>query len=269
MSIIQQAREKKRSLMPVMDRSRLTDTVKPTEDPKVLDLSILKSLVDKVLTHWKTKEENLEMNRKWTYVWEVELRHYLGKVNEPQWVFSIENTIEWAIDNYGAVQANGRWEVYDYEVTMESRIHTRNRTVGKRANGKAEAIEISEQIDYLVIGMQFVDLNNKRDMIYDMGRPSTRKGADFDPEMLKAIMANAPRDTVNPKTAELVAEQEERIAKQSLVLDEQNQRLAAQQDLISQMQAKQDKTNDMMSALLTELQQQREQVDKKVSRRKK
>ena len=270
MGIIQAARDKQRSLTPVMDRSRLSDNNKPTEDPKILDLSVLKSYVGKVLDHWKTKAEDVEKNRKWTYVWNVELRHYLGKVNEPQWVFSIENTVEWAIENYGAVQANGRWEVYDYEVVMESRVNSKNRTVGKDSDGKAQTMEISEQIDYLVIGIEFVDIKGERDMIYEMGRPSTRKGADLDPELLRALMANAPKGgAVSAETEGKMKEQADRIAAQAAALDAQNEKLAAQQDLITQMQAKQDKTNDMMAALLTELKEQRQDIDKKVSRRSK
>lgn len=266
--IIQAARDQQRSRMPVMDRNKLDSQIKPNQDPKILDLTVLKDYVDKVLDHWKTKQEGLESNRKHIYVWEIELRHVLGKVNEPQWVFSIEATIEWAIENYGAVQANGQWEVYDWEIVQEAKVHTSNKTVGKDNDGKAQTQSIKEQIDYLVVGIRFVDVKGERDMTYEMGRPSTRKNSDIDPEVLKALMANAPaKSGPDPKVAAIVEAQETRIAEQAQALESQNEKLLAQQDMISEMKAKQDKTNDMMAALLTELKETRAAMDTKVSRR--
>lgn len=266
--IIQAARDKQRSRMPVMDRNRLDSQDKPNQDPKILDLSVLKDYVGKVLEHWKTKEENLEMNRKHTYVWEVELRHVLGKVNEPQWVFSIEAAIEWAVENYGSVQANGQWEVYKWEINQEAKVHSINKTVGKDNDGKAQTTNIKEQIEYLVVGIQFVDVKGEKNMMYEMGRPSTRKRSELDPEVLKALMANAPaKSGSDPKVSAIVEKQEEQIANQAAALDTQKEQLMAQQDMISEMKAKQDKTNDMMAALLTELKEQRATLDAKVSRR--
>ena len=266
--IIQSAREQQRSRMPVMDRNRLDGQAKANQDPKILDLSVLKDYVGKVLDHWKTKVEGLETHRKHIYVWEIELRHVLGKVNEPQWVFSIESTVEWAIENYGAVQANGQWEVYDWEIRQEAKVHATNKTVGKDNDGKAQTTNIKEQIDYLVVGIQFVDIKGERDMTYEMGRPSTRKRSDLDPEILKALMANAPKNGAgDPKVAALVEKQEAKLAEQKASIDSQKEQLQAQQDMISEMKAKQDKTNDMMAALLTEIKEQRATLDAKVSRR--
>ena len=53
--IIQAARDQQRSRMPVMDRNRLDSQDKPNQDPKILDLSVLKDYVGKVLEHWKTE----------------------------------------------------------------------------------------------------------------------------------------------------------------------------------------------------------------------
>ena len=74
-------------------------TKKPTgersELPKILDLSYLKELAKKVLTHHLTTEDGLESYRKHQYIWTINLQNILGKVNDPQWIFMDESHIEW------------------------------------------------------------------------------------------------------------------------------------------------------------------------------
>jgi len=266
--IITAKRKELASRMSLLDTDLYTQE-KPTEDPKVLDLSILKDYVQKVLTFHSTKKENLENHRTWSYVFDVELRHVLGKVNEPQWVAMLEAQMQWAIDTITGDQPNGKWELNNFEVKMESRVFNRRRTVGRDDKGKAQLQNISQQIDYLLIGMQFVDIKGELDMINEMGRPTTRKNNQLDPKLIQALLQNKGQSVVsNPETEMLVKSQEERIANQQEQLKRQNDEISLQKDMIEEMKAKQDKTNDLMAALMTELKQQRTTAETKTSRRK-
>ena len=258
MGIIQSTREARQRLA---GHYKIEKTnVEATENPKILDLTLLRDYADKVCKFHKTKDPDVEDHyRKWAYVFDWPIANILGAVDEPTWVFMLERNIEWAIDSREATQPNGRWQVWDHEVTIEERMKTRVRTVGNDANGRPATQNETTPHQFLVLGVEFIDVRGNQDLVYDMGRPTTRK-EQFDPAILKELMANAPRPVDNGKLEE-----------QKKQLSEQSGRIAAQEALIAEMKAEQSKTNDMMAALLIEMKSQREQAPEEapaVKRRK-
>jgi|TARA_B100000282_G_C31675985_1_gene464452 hypothetical protein len=253
MSIIQKAKLRNRSLTGYA-RNRNSDEDKPTQNPKILDLSKLKDYVEKVVEFNKTKEKNVEHNRKYQYVFEWPIANILGKVDEPTWVNMIEVGLEWCIDTYSAVQPNGRWEVCDYEVKIENRIVTNNTTVGKDDKGNVQTQKISLQYDYLILGVEFVDIKGERDLVYEMGRPTTRKD-NFDPEMMKLMMKNSP------KSEQLVDEESKAL------IEAQAIKLQEQENQINALREEQQKSNQLMAELLAEM--KKGSTTSKTSRQKK
>jgi hypothetical protein len=241
MSIIREAIEYRDSMRPGYSRGEIRGENVQTTNPKILDLSVLKDYVGKVLDHMSVESRpELEGYRKFTYLWEVPIGNVLGRVDEPTWVFMIEKQANWVIESREAVQPNGRWHVCAHEFDIVTRNKTRKRTVGKNADGVPEVLEIEEPTDFLRVGIQLVDVNGDRDLVYEMGRPSTRKDS-FDPSMLKELMKNAP---VSSNTGEY----EEK-------LTAQGEKLTAQAEIISNLQQESAKTNELMAALLSELQE--------------
>ena len=214
-----------------------------TEAAKILDLSVLTDYVGKVIEHHRCKEELPEKNRKWSYVFEWPIANVLGKVDDAGWVFMIESSIDWAIECREAVQPNGRWKVWAHECALEQRIMTHKVTVGKDSDGRPQIQETKIPVDTLVLGVEFVDTHGAKDLIYEMGRPTTRKDS-FDPEVMKEMMAGLRTSQQEPSA--LNEEAESRIR-------EQEAKIAAQDALIEEMRKEQTKTNDMMAALLLEM----------------
>tara|TARA_S200002703_G_scaffold154445_2_gene157242 strand:- start:6387 stop:7142 length:756 start_codon:yes stop_codon:yes gene_type:complete len=238
MSIIKKAKDRNRSLTGYA-RHRQEDNNQPTTNPKILDLTKLREYVEKVVTFNKTKEKNVDGNRKYQYVFEWPIANVLGRVDEPTWVNMIEMGLEWCIDTYTAVQPNGRWEVYDFEVRMEQRIVNNSTTVGKDDKGNVQTQKITVQYDYLILGVEFVDIRDEMDLKYDMGRPTTRNDS-FDPQMMKMMMKNAPTEaTVDEESKKLIEIQ----AKQ----------LADQESQIAALREEQQKSNSLMAELLSEM----------------
>ena len=267
--IIQNKRKEIASRMSLLDTDLYRDE-QPTQDPKVLDLSVLKDYVSKVLDFHSTDSTNVDNNRKWSYVIDFELRHVLGKVNEPQWVAMLEAGLKWCIDTVTGEQPNGKWELHAYEFKMESRVFNRNRTVGRDDKGKAQFQKVSEQIDFLIVGMQFVDIKGELDMINEMGRPTTRKNNQLDPKLIQALLLQnqSGQTASNPEMDGLVKSQQKQISAQEEQLNRQSEEISQQKDMIEEMKAKQDKTNDLMAALMTEIKQQRAVSETKTTRRK-
>ena len=238
MSIIKKAKERNRS-MSSYARNRQSDDKAPTTSPKILDLSKLKDYVEKVVEFNKTKEKDVDGNRKYQYVFEWPIANVLGYIDEPTWVNMIECGLEWCIDNYTAVQPNGRWEVYDYEVKVDSRLVYNTRAVGKDDKGNVSTQRFSSQYDYLVLGVEFVDIKGERDLHYDMGRPTTKKES-FDSELMKHMMKNAPDAVpVNQENKKLI--------------ESQAQKLEEQESQISTLREEQQKSNALMAELLAEM----------------
>ena len=249
MSIIQAFKEERRRVSPMGHRNNNVDDGDESNlKAKILDLKKLKDLVDRVITHHTTTVEGHDDYRKFTQVWDVSLQNIMGYVDEPTWVFMIESYIEWCIDCKTAIQPNGKWEVCGYEVLQERRLRRENHTVGKKTDGKADVLELKTPYDVLCIGIQFVDIKNEVDMAYEMGRPSTRKDS-FDPRMMREMMKNA---------APMVDE------KQQAKIEAQEAKLVEQSKLINQLKteqkraaAEQQKTNELMAALLSEIKEQK------------
>ena len=256
MGIIETTREKQQYLSGTYRASKDGKDV-ATEAAKILDLSILKDYVGKVCEPHRCKDELPEKNRKWSYVFEWPLANVLGKVDDAGWVYMIESAIDWAIECRQGVQPNGRWKVWGHEFELESRVQNRRTTVGKDADGRPQVQDQKIPLDMLVLGVQFVDTHGERDLVYDMGRPTTRK-EQFDPEIMKEMMAGLARPA---EPAGLTDEAEEQIRAQE-------GRLAAQDALIADMKTEQSKTNDMMAALLLEMKAQRSGDSAKGTRRR-
>ena len=240
--IVSGAREERRKFKPLSQRHVIDQADEANQNAKILDLTIIKGLLSKVIEFHTTKEEKASEYRKFTQIWEVSLQNILGYVDEPTWVFMIEAYIEWCIECKEAVQPNGKWEVFDYEVIQERKVRRQNRTVGKKANGKAESIELKTPYDVLV------DIKNEVDMAYEMGRPSTRKDS-FDPRMMKEMMRSSS-SSAGQDNLEKINAQDAQIKEQSKLIEElkADQRKAA---------AEQAKTNDLMAALLSEIKEQK------------
>ena len=164
----------------------------------------------------------------------------LGYIDEPTWVNMIECGLEWCIDNYTAVQPNGRWEVYDYEVTLEHRLVESTRAVGRDEKGNVSTQRLSTQHDYLVLGVEFVDVKGERGLHYDMGRPTTKKES-FDSELMKHMMKNAP-DSVPQANEE-----------NKKLIQSQAQKLEEQENQIATLKEAQQKSNDLLTELLAEM----------------
>ena len=229
-----------------------TEPSKTESDPKksrILDLTYMKKLIGDVLDHHRTNIPGKEIgeNRKWTYVQQWRLQNLLGYVDTPTFVFMIEASVEWCVDCRSSVQPNGKWELYDYELTIEGRDQVSDRAVGKDKDGNPETVRITENVQYLVIGFQFVDVNGNNDLQYEMGRPKAYSDQQITPHMLKEILANqgsrlsdaveVPKDDVYK---DVMKAQEVRIA-------EQDASLLEMKDQMNQMQ-------DMVAGLITELQ---------------
>jgi|TARA_B100000214_G_C23971400_1_gene630338 hypothetical protein len=245
MSIIKKAKERNRSLS-AYARKRIQDDDTPTLNPKILDVSKLKSYVEKVVDfHINVSKESrgdLDVSsfRRYQYVMEWPIANILGAVDEPTWVNMIELGLEWIVDTYEAVQPNGRWEVCDYEVKLESRVIENTTAVGKDDKGRVQTQKFTSQFEFLVLGLEFVDVKGQRDVMYDMGRPTTKKES-FDSELRDMLMKNAPKD---------VAQVDEESKK---LIKVQAKKLKEQEDQIAALREEQQKSNALMSELLAEM----------------
>ena len=144
-----------------------------TKMSKILDLTYMKKLIADVMGYHKTKEPKTKIKdyRKWTYVQTWQLQNLLGYVDTPTFVFMLESCIDWCVDVRSSIQPNGKWELYDFEISLEQVDRTKNTAVGRDSNGGVQTEKIVEAVQYLVIGLQFVDINGNQDLQYDMGRP--------------------------------------------------------------------------------------------------
>tara|TARA_Y100001938_G_C8071226_1_gene423196 strand:+ start:1122 stop:1916 length:795 start_codon:yes stop_codon:yes gene_type:complete len=222
-----------------------------TEAAKILDLSVLRDYVNKVCEHHRCKEEVPEKYRKWSYVFEWPVANVLGRVDDAGWVYMIEAAIDWAIECREGVQPNGRWKVWAHECALEQRLHTRRTTVGKDADGRPQVQEQRVPVDTLVLGLQFVDTTGNKDLVYDMGRPTTRKEQGFDADTVKEMMSGLTGRSVQPEVAASLSEEAQK------QMEAQATRIAEQDALIAEMKTEQSKTNDMLAALVLEMKSQR------------
>ena len=237
MSIIGDARQRKVGYKPGSGARDVKEGKK--EAPKILDLQLLKDYIPKVLDHMRPEmKPAYDRYRKHTYLWEVPIHHLLGKVDEPTWVYMIETQAAWIMDSWQSIQANGRWQVYDWEITTETRDHRTRRTIGQNHDGSPEAMDIIEQFEYLVVGVRIVDVNGNDDLQYDMGRPTNRKE--------QRVQQSGVSD--------------KRISEQEKQLDEQKQQ-------IFKLQGDLNKQNELMTALLTELQSLKSAPKKRAPRK--
>ena len=236
MSIITSFRDERKKRLPYGDRGK-EESKTPTKSPKIHDLSLLKSLVLEVMNHVKTKETGVSEYRMWDYCYEVPIRNLIGSVDKATWIFMLESCVEWAIDCHGAVQPNGRWELYDFECQTEDRNKRSVRTVGQKEDGKPELLEVIEPVQYLVVGMRFVDIKGQEDLVYEMGRPTTKRDG-LDAKALKQLLESQGGTS---------SETEKKLQEQRAQIERQDMEMA----LLKEQVAKQ---NELMAGLLAELQ---------------
>ena len=216
---------------------------------KILDLTYMKKLIGKVLDYHRTSAPAKEIsdNRRWSYVQQWRLQNLLGYVDTPTFVFMIESSVEWCIDCHSSVQPNGKWELCEYEIRVEANDRTTNRAVGKDRDGNPETVMITEAVQYLVIGFQFVDLNGNNDLQYEMGRPKAYSDQQITPKMLKEILANQGSKEIDVSPAPADDKYKEVMQKQQERISDQDASLIEMKEQMSQMQ-------DMVAGLITELQ---------------
>ena len=216
---------------------------------KILDLTYMKKMIDNVMKHHVTKEPktNVKGNRTWSYVQQFRLQNLLGRVDTPTFVFMMESMLEWCIDTRASVQPNGKWELLNYEQKIETIETHRNQTVGKDQDGRVQTIDIAEDIQYLVIGMEFVDLNGAGDLQYDMGRVKAGGEASLTPKMLKELLANQGTKQVHSVIDPDIEKYKETMKVQQEKIDQQDASLLEMREQMTTMQ-------DMMAGLITELQ---------------
>ena len=235
-------------------KSRYGTYAEPTEEidktkSKILDLTYMKKLIGDVCDHHKTSlpKKEIKNYRKWTYVQPFRLQNLLGYVDTPTLVFMIESALEWCIDVHSSVQPNGKWELYDYEIRMETREKVSNRAVGKDKDGNAETIQITEAVQSLVVGFQFVDVNGNNDLQYEMGRPKAYSDQQITPQMLKEILANQGSKVAEGVPAPSDDGYKDLIKAQETKIAEQDANMIQMREQMSQM-------HDMVAGLITELQ---------------
>ena len=219
-----------------------------SKSAKILDLTYMKKLIGDVLSYHKTKEPKKTVNnfRKWTYVQQWRLQNLLGYVDTPTFVFMLESVVEWCIDVRGSVQPNGKWELFDFEIQLEQKETVRNQSVGKDQNGNVQTEQIVEPVQYLVIGLQFVDTNGNEDLQYEMGRPKANSDQAITPKMLREILANQ-----GSKINDAVPVQ---VDKYKDVIEKQQTRIAQQDASMLEMKEQMTQMQEMVAGLITELQ---------------
>tara|TARA_R100000458_G_C8263731_1_gene239016 strand:- start:573 stop:1376 length:804 start_codon:yes stop_codon:yes gene_type:complete len=219
------------------------------KNSKILDLTYMKDLIDKVLSHHKTVEKPTKVKnfRKWSYVQSWNLQNLLGHVDTPTFVFMLESFIEWCVDSHSAIQPNGKWELYDWECTVEGIEFVKQQYAGKDSDGRPQTVPIAEEVQKLTLGVRFVDINGKEDLEYEMGRPKASSQKSITPAMLQQILENQG-SKVNPSAPSVDTSQyEQKISDQAAQIAEQSGQMQEMKDQMRQMQ-------EMVAGLITELQ---------------
>ena len=246
MGIISNYRKQNRRTGPYKEPTKKESTELTS---KILDLSYLQKMVDNVLKFHYTKEpkKTIEGYRTWSYVQQFRLQNLLGHVDTPTFVFMLESMLEWCIDCRTSIQPNGKWELCSYEQSIEVVETSRNRTVGKDADGRAQTVEVKEDVQFLVIGLQLVDVNGKNDVVYEMGRITNQSDSNITPKMLKELInAKEPVKAVANDNAE--------ITKYKQAMKTQQEQIANQDAQLIEMKQQMTTMQDMMAGLITELQ---------------
>ena len=245
MSIIKTFRDERNKRLPYGDRKDLQSDKAADTAPKIHDLTYLRSLAKDVLNHMQTRDKDLDGNRTWDYCYEVPIGNVLGSVDKATWVFMLESCVNWAIETHSAVQPNGNWELQSFEDLVEERTFKTMRTVGRKKDGTPELMDQVHSKQFLVIGMRFVDVKGEKDLVYEMGRPTTNKQTDnngLTAEAVKLMMSQMSKGGSVPS-----AEDQKRIEYQEAELRRQDMEL----NLLREQQAK---SNEIMAGLLAEIQ---------------
>ena len=219
------------------------------KNSKILDLTYMKGLIDKVLGHHKCTEKATKVKtfRKWSYVQSWNLQNLLGHVDTPTFVFMLESFIDWCIDSHAAIQPNGKWELYDWECTVEGIEFIKQQYAGKDTDGRPQIVPIAEEVQKLTLGVRFVDINGKEDLEYEMGRPKASSQKSITPAMLQQILENQG-SKANPSAPSTDStEYKDKIAKQAEQITEQSGQMKEMKDQMLQMQ-------EMVAGLITEFQ---------------
>ena len=191
-----------------------------TKMSKILDLTYMKKLISDVMGYHKTKESKTKVKdyRKWTYVQTWQLQNLLGYVDTPTFVFMLESCIAWCVDVRSSIDANGG----------------------------VQTEKIVEAVQYLVIGLQFVDINGNQDLQYDMGRPKANSDQAITPKMLRDILSSQ-----GSKVVDTPVMQDD---KYKDVIEQQQTRIAEQDASMIEMKEQMTQMQEMVAGLITELQ---------------
>jgi len=216
---------------------------------KILDLTYMKKMINNVMKFHVTdiKKEDVEYFRTWSYVQQFRLKNILGYVDTPTWVYMLEGLLDFAKDSRSSIQPNGQWELLNYEYSVEVVESKRNRTTGKDKDGNPMNLEIVEDVQYLVIGIELVDVNGQEDLQYDMGRIRRQSENQLSPKMLKELLANQGSKIVETPAALPTEDYKE-------VLSTQKERIAQQDKDMEAMRTQMSTMQEMMAGLITELQ---------------
>ena len=216
---------------------------------KILDLTYMKKMINNVMKFHVTdiKKEDVEYFRTWSYVQQFRLKNILGYVDTPTWVYMLEGLLEFAKDSRSSIQPNGQWELLNYEHSVEVVESKRNRTTGKDKDGNPMNLEIVEDVQYLVIGVELIDVNGQEDLQYDMGRIRRQSENQLSPKMLKELLANQGTQIAQPQPAPVSEEYTELVSSQQEKIVQQDKDMDAMRTQMSTMQ-------EMMAGLITELQ---------------
>ena len=216
---------------------------------KILDLSYMEKMIGKVMKFHLTDIPKRELGgyRTWSYVQQFRLKNILGYVDTPTWVYMLEGLLEFAKDMRASVQPNGQWELSGYEHIVEIVESKRNRTTGKDTDGNPMTLEIVEDVQYLVIGVELIDVNGQEDLQYDMGRIRRQSENQLSPKMLKELLANQGTQIAQPQPAPVSEEYTELVSSQQEKIVQQDKDMDAMRTQMSTMQ-------EMMAGLITELQ---------------
>jgi len=209
-------------------------------EPKILDLAKFKQLVDDVCEFHKTTEKSVDKNRKRTYIQSWRLGQLVGYVDKPTFVMMIERMIEHVISAAEAVQVNGKWQLYGWEYSIEEKVFNRKRTVGKDKDGNFETVDLAKSETYFLLGVEIVDVNGGKDVLYEMGHPVPNRQNGIDNETIVKLLQNqgvkaSPGSIPSDEHIKTIETQKETIAKQDEKIASLEQSVSSMQEMMQQM----------------------------------
>tara|TARA_R110002167_G_scaffold129564_1_gene312607 strand:+ start:660 stop:1490 length:831 start_codon:yes stop_codon:yes gene_type:complete len=236
--------------------AQLLNDASGKEDKTILNVALLKQIINDELTDRKTDidPEILKNYRKKSRNQPWRLRHMLDRVNKPKFIFMIDSFVENHIKEISIIQSNGKWEVYDFEISIEPQKKQKYRETGKKNEfGEPEMEAFVKVEDFIHVTVEYVDIRGGSDMIYKDGKNtgSTKRELgipeDADPQSYRHdlvqpsqedqdIIAKQAKELEEVKVQHLVEQREAELLRLK-EKDELEKRLAAQDAKFNQMMA--------------------------------